>query len=57
MTASDRAKELGCNSLAQVIQESEQSKQTIINWFNNPKKRKLFELVCTAVALTTQPTK
>ncbi len=57
MTASDRAKELGCDSLAQVARETEQSKQTIINWFNNPKKRKLFDLVCMAVALNNQNSK
>ena len=51
VTASEKAKELGCVSLAQVVAVSGQSKQTIINWFNNPKKRDLFELVCKGVSL------
>ena len=46
LTPSKRAKELGCESLIQVAEKTEQSEQTLINWFNNPKKRKLFEIVC-----------
>lgn len=49
MTPSQRAKELGCKSLAQVAEKTEQSERTLINWFNNPKKRKLFEIVCRGV--------
>jgi hypothetical protein len=51
MTASKRAKELGCKSLKQVVDCSEQSEQTLTNWFNNPKKRKLFDIVCEWTAL------
>lgn len=53
MTASQRAKELGCKSLVQITELTDQSKQTLINWFNNPKKRKLFEMVCKGVANET----
>lgn len=49
MTPSQKAKELGCKSLTQVAKETEQSERTLINWFNNPKKRKLFEVVCRGV--------
>lgn len=35
MTPSQRAKELGCNSLAQVVKVTEQSEQTLINWFKS----------------------
>ena len=49
MTPSQRAKELGGKSLAQVAEKTEQSERTLINWFNNPKKRKLFEIVCRGV--------
>lgn len=51
MTPSQKAKELGCKSLLQVAEKTEQSEQTLINWFNNPKKRKLFEIVCKWVAI------
>lgn len=50
MTPSQKAKELGCKSLLQVALRTEQSEQTLINWFNNPKKRKLFEIVCKGVS-------
>ena len=46
MTPSQRAKELGCKSLLQVAKETEQSEQTLINWFANPKRKKLFDIVC-----------
>jgi hypothetical protein len=36
--------ELGI-SLKEASKISEQSEQTLINWYNNPKKRKVFELV------------
>ena len=49
MTPAQRAKELGCESLAQVVKVSKQSEQTLINWFNNPKKQELFNLVCVGV--------
>ena len=49
MTASQKAKELGCISLVQVAKVSGQSEQTLINWFNNPKKQELFNLVCVGV--------
>ena len=51
MTPSEKAKELGCESLVQVSKSTEQSEQTLINWFNNPKKRKLFDIVCEWTAL------
>lgn len=51
MTPSKRAKELGCKSLAQVIKATEQSEQTLINWYNNPKKSKLFDIVCEWTAI------
>ena len=54
MTPSEKAKELGCKSLAQISKATEQSEQTLINWYNNPKKRKLFEIVCYAVARKTE---
>ena len=50
MTPSQKAKELGCKSLLQVAEKTGQSEQTLINWFNNPKKRVLFEIVCKGVA-------
>ncbi len=50
MTPSKRAKELGCKSLAQVAIVTEQSERTLINWYNNPKKRVLFEVVCSYTA-------
>ena len=50
MTASKLSKELGCKSLVQVSEVTGQSAQTLINWFNNPKKRKLFEIVCKGVS-------
>ena len=50
MTPSQKAKELGCKSLTQVAEKTEQSERTLINWFNNPKKRKLFEIVCMGVS-------
>lgn len=50
MTPSQKAKELGCKSLLQVAEKTEQSEQTLINWFKNPKKRKLFEIVCKGVS-------
>jgi hypothetical protein len=36
--------ELGI-SLKEASIISQQSEQTLINWYNNPKKRKVFELV------------
>ena len=48
MTPSEKAKELGCKSLAQVSRATKQSEQTLINWFRN--KRELFESVCIGVA-------
>lgn len=50
MTPSKKAKELGCKSLAQVSVMTKQSEQTLINWFNNPNKQVLFEIVCIGVA-------
>lgn len=35
MTPSQRAKEIGCNSLAQVVRFTGQSEQTLINWFKS----------------------
>ncbi|AIM40777.1 hypothetical protein PR08_gp20 [Idiomarinaceae phage Phi1M2-2] len=48
MTPSQKAKSLGCKSLAQVVETSGQSIQTLINWHHN--KPKLFEVVCLGVA-------
>ena len=50
MTPSKLAKELGCSGLAQVAKSTRQSERTLINWFNNPKKRRLFEITCKGVA-------
>lgn len=50
MTPSEQAKALGCKSLAHVAKVTKQSEQTLINWFNNPKKRILFDVVCVGVA-------
>ena len=55
MTPSQKAKELGCKSLLQVAEKTGQSEQTLINWFNNPKKRVLFEIVCKGVATHVNP--
>jgi hypothetical protein len=49
MTASKRAKELGCKSLVQVSEHTDQSVQTLQNWWKN--KRKLFESVCRDTAI------
>ena len=46
MTPSQRAVELGAPSLAAVARHVEQSERTLINWYNNPKKRALFDAVC-----------
>lgn len=46
MTPSEQAKVLGCKSLAQVAKATGQSEQTLINWFNNPKKRIVFIACC-----------
>ena len=44
MTPTQRAKELGCESLAHVARVTKQSEQTLINWFKNPKKKDLFDV-------------
>lgn len=44
MTPSQRAKELGCKSLAQVVKVTEQSEQTLINWFRS--RPKVFDACC-----------
>ncbi|MGL4600256.1 MAG: hypothetical protein ACRCVE_01865 [Plesiomonas sp.] len=44
MTPSQRAKELGCKSLAQVARATEQSEQTLINWFRS--RPKVFDACC-----------
>lgn len=51
---SKRAEELGAPSLAHVARHVEQSQRTLINWFNNPKKRKLFDAVCRDAASLKQ---
>jgi len=43
MTASKQAKAAGLNSLEQVARITEQSPQTLINWYNN--KPELFNVV------------
>lgn len=45
MKASDLVKTYGLESLNQLAEVSGVSVQTLSNWFNNPKKRTLFELV------------
>ncbi|AAW67508.1 hypothetical protein [Listonella phage phiHSIC] len=44
MTPSQRAKELGCRSLAQVIKYSEVPERTLHDWFKNYPKR--FDMAC-----------
>lgn len=44
MTPSQRAKELGCRSLAQVIKFSEVPERTLHDWFKNYPKR--FDMAC-----------
>lgn len=44
MTPSQRAKKLGCRSLAQVIKISEVPERTLHDWFKNYPKR--FDAVC-----------
>ena len=53
MHANDRAIELGCTQIRQVVNMTGVSLQTLNNWFNNPKKRALFDLVCCGVAHVT----
>lgn len=48
MTASQRAKELGCKSLAQVARESGQSKETLQSW--RAIRPYVFDAVCMRVA-------
>lgn len=52
MFAKDRAKELGCGTLAQVARVTEASTQTLNNWFNF--KPELFDCVCLGVAIKLQ---
>lgn len=47
MTASKKAKELGCKSLTQVSETTGQSLQTLGNWYKN--KKELFVIVCIGV--------
>lgn len=56
MKASERAKRLGCSSLDEVSKASNQSIQTLINWHNNPKKSKLFDVLCMGVVAKNGPT-
>ena len=44
MTASQRAKQIGCNSLTHVAEVTGQSLQTLGNWYKN--KRAVFEACC-----------
>lgn len=44
MTPSQRAKELGCKSLAQVIKLSEVPESTLHDWFKHYPKR--FDMAC-----------
>ena len=50
MYANDKAKELGCTNIGQVAEQTGQSLQTLNNWFNNPLKKDLFDIVCIGVA-------
>lgn len=45
MTAAKRVKEVGLKSLQEVADMTGQSPQTLANWYDNPKKRELFEIV------------
>lgn len=51
MSPSDKAKSMGCNSLAQVAKKTKQSPQTLINWHRD--KPELFEIVCRGVGMVT----
>ena len=55
MTAASEAKELGLKSLAQVSELTEQSTQTLNNWFNN--KPELFEIVLLGCMVKLNKTK
>lgn len=57
MTPSQRAKELGCESLAQVVRVTSMNEKTLINWFNNPKKKVLFDAVCLGVSIIDKENK
>jgi hypothetical protein len=48
MTASQKAKQLGCKSLKQITDKTGTSLQTLTNWFNH--KPDLFHVVCVGVA-------
>jgi hypothetical protein len=52
MTPSERAKELGCKSLAHVVKVTEQSEQTLINWFRS--RPKVFDACCMYAAKLEQ---
>lgn len=52
MTPSQRAKELGCNSLAQVVKVTGQSEQTLINWHKS--RPVVFDACCEYAAKQAQ---
>ncbi len=43
LTPASFVKSAGLGDLKELAEITEQSEQTLINWFNNPKKRALFE--------------
>jgi hypothetical protein len=49
MTASQKAKQLGCKSLTQVAELTGASLQTLTNWHKN--KPELFMVVCVGVSI------
>lgn len=55
MTASESAKQAGLSNLVEVAEMTQQSVQTLNNWFNN--KPDLFKMVISGCALTKQLTK
>lgn len=53
MTASQKAKELGCKSLVDVSEKTKVSVQTLRNW--HYERPEAFRAVCYAVAMGYQP--
>lgn len=48
---SDVAKRAGLDDLSELSYLTDQSEQTLINWFKNPKKRKLFDCAALGAAV------
>jgi hypothetical protein len=51
LTPAAFVKAAGLKDLKQVSEITEQSEQTLINWFNNPKKRAVFECAVMGAAV------